>query len=129
MAVVSEFKTSSQSNGTNAIINSTFLTILLKELIQPNIILSLPIVFDEIANLDFHNMLSVVNVAKHNHFSLFSATPTENLQLNNALGHFIHLDLFKATEQSYDKNRSIVYYGGAESLEIIAWCLLLLILV
>jgi len=111
--------TSSQSNGTNAIINSTFLTILLNELIQPNIILSLPIVFDEIANLDFHNMLSVVSVASDNHFSLFSATPTENLQLNNALGHFIHLDLFKASEQSYDENRAIIYYGGAESLETI----------
>jgi len=91
---------------------------LLKELIQPNIILSLPIVFDEIANLDFHNMLSVVNVAQYNNFSLFSATPTENLQLNNALGSFIHLDLFKASDQSYDENRSIVYYGGAETLEI-----------
>lgn len=112
--------TSSQSNGTNAIINSTFLTILLKELIQPNIILSLPIVFDEIANLDYQNMLSVVNVARDNHFSLFSATPTENLQLNNALGHFIHLDLFKATEKSYDEKRSIIYYGGAESLQIMA---------
>ncbi len=115
-----ERTTSSQSNGTNAIINSTFLTILLKELIQPNIVLSLPIVFDEIANLDYHNMLSVVNVAQDNNFSLFSATPTENLQLNNALGHFIHLDLFKAIEKSYDENRSIVYYGGAESLEIMS---------
>jgi|GEM_PF-675207 len=109
--------TSSQSNGTNAIINSTFLTILLKELIQPNIILALPVVFDEIANLDYQNMLSVVEVVKNNHFSLFSATPTENLQLNNALGNFINLDLFKAVEQSYDENRAIVYYGGAESLE------------
>jgi len=111
--------TSSQSNGTNAIINSTFLTILLKELIQPNIILALPVIFDEIANLDEKNMLSVVEVVKNNHFSLFSATPTENLQLNNALGNFIHLDLFKASEQSYDKSRPIIYYGGAERLEIL----------
>ena len=65
-------------------------------------------------------MLSVVSVAKDNHFSLFSATPTENLQLNNALGHFIHLDLFKAIEKSYDEKRAIVYYGGAESLEIMS---------
>lgn len=111
--------TSSQSNGTNAIINSTFLTILLKELIQPNIILALPVIFDEIANLDEKNMLSVVDVVKNNHFSLFSATPTENLQLNNALGNFIHLDLFKASEQSYDESRPIIYYGGAERLEIL----------
>jgi len=109
--------TSSQSNGTNAIINSTFLTILLNELIQPNIILALPVVFDEIANLDQQNMLSVVNVVKNNHFSLFSATPTENLQLNNALGHFIDLDLFKAVDESYDEHRDIIYYGGAESIE------------
>jgi len=109
--------TSSQSNGTNAIINSTFLTILLNELIQPNIILALPVVFDEIANLDQQNMLSVVDVVKKNHFSLFSATPTENLQLNNALGHFIDLDLFKAVDESYDEHRNIIYYGGAESIE------------
>ncbi|MFK5985633.1 MAG: hypothetical protein QM479_09420 [Pseudomonadota bacterium] len=112
--------TSSQSNGTNAIINCTFLTILLNELIQPNIILALPVVFDEIANLDFSNMQSVVNVVKSNHFSLFSATPTENLQLNHSLGHFIHLDLFKATEQSYHQQRNIIYYGGAESIEELA---------
>ncbi len=112
--------TSSQSNGTNAIINSTFLTILLNELIQSNIILSLPVVFDEIANLDYQNMQSVVEVVKSNHFSLFSATPTENLQLNHVLGNFINLDLFKAIEHSYDKQREIIYYGGAESIISIA---------
>lgn len=64
-----------QSNGTNSMINAVLLSLLLKRLVPKDIVLSIPVVFDEIGSLDETNLPELLRVVQSNHFQLLVANP------------------------------------------------------
>ena len=56
-------------------INAVLLSLLLKRLVPKDIVLSIPVVFDEIGSLDETNLPELLRVVQSNHFQLLVANP------------------------------------------------------
>lgn len=106
-----------QSNGTNALINCTLLTILLSDLLAQDSDLTLPVIFDEFSNLDEYNQRTAIQAATKHGFALFCASPTQTAEVVAVVDHYITLDDFHANT-IYDTSgeRDVVFHHFSERL-------------
>ncbi|MFK3974719.1 hypothetical protein ACI2KS_28755 [Pseudomonas sp. NPDC087358] len=111
-----DFTVEAQSTGTSVMINCRLLAFLLKELLQADTKVSLPLFIDELSNLDDKNLRSARDIADADGFCVFGATPGLTSGISKVLGNYMNLDYFNATDQSYSPNRTILYTGVSESL-------------
>lgn len=111
-----EFTVEAQSTGTSVMINCRLLAFLLKELLQADTKVSLPLFIDELSTLDDKNLRSACDIADADGFYVFGATPSLTSGISKVLGNYMNLDYFNATEQAYHPNRTILYTGLSESL-------------
>lgn len=88
----SSVKTSKpQSGGTTATTNCILLSYLLHQLTVPETEVNIPIVMDEIGNLDSTNIPEVRKIADEFGFTLFAATPDLNPSVIDALNNYVTL--------------------------------------
>ncbi|MEQ1738392.1 MAG: hypothetical protein ABL884_00650 [Methyloglobulus sp.] len=106
-----------QSTGTNALINCTLLTILLRDLLAQETRMTLPIVFDEFSSLDEYNQNTAIKAASEHGFALFCASPTVTAEVVSVVDYYITLDDFHA-DTIYDKNGEcdIVFHHFGERI-------------
>jgi hypothetical protein len=83
-----------QSGGTTAATNCILLAVLMNELVSDSVKLSLPLVLDEIGNLDDNNIPEVRKVADQYGFNVFAATPDLNPSALDSLNNFVTLGEF-----------------------------------
>jgi len=83
-----------QSGGTTAATNCILLAVLMNELVSDSVKLSLPLVLDEIGNLDDNNIPEVRRVADQYGFNVFAATPDLNPSALDSLNNFVTLGEF-----------------------------------
>jgi hypothetical protein len=101
-----------QSGGTTAATNCILLAVLMNELVSDSVKLSLPLVLDEIGNLDDNNIPEVRKVADQYGFNVFAATPDLNPSALDSLNNFVTLGEFvcegaiepEAITICYDRN-------------------------
>jgi len=107
-----------QSNGTNALINCTLLTILLSDLLAQDSDLTLPVIFDEFSNLDEYNQRTAIQAATKHGFALFCASPTQTAEVVAVVDHYITLDDFHANTIYDDASgeRDVVFHHFSERL-------------
>jgi len=106
-----------QSNGTNALINCTLLTILLGDLLAQDSKLMLPIIFDEFTALDEYNQRTAIKAASEHGFALFCASPTQSAEVVAVVDFYISLDDFHAgTIYDTGGERDVVFHHFAERL-------------
>ncbi|WP_432783384.1 AAA family ATPase [Pseudomonas corrugata] len=110
------FASESQSTGTSVMINSRLLAFLLKELLQIDTQVSLPLLIDEISNLDAKNLSAARDIAEADGFFIFGATPDLTTSIGKVICNYVNLDYFRANELAYNRQRTILYTGLNESL-------------
>ncbi|MDH4654100.1 hypothetical protein [Pseudomonas sp. BN606] len=115
-----EFKIEAQSTGTSVMINIRVLAFLLKELLQSDSKVSMPLLIDEVSQLDVANLKSARDIAEADGFCIFGATPEWTPAIGKVLGKFMNLSYFEAVDESYSDERTIVFTGECESLTSIA---------
>lgn len=110
-----------QSTGTNALINCTLLTILLRDLLAQETRMTLPIVFDEFCALDEYNQITAIKAASEHGFALFCASPTVTAEVASVVDYYIALDDFHA-DTIYDKSgeRDVVFHHFGERIYRVA---------
>ena len=106
-----------QSTGTNALINCTLLTILLRDLLAQDSTLTLPVIFDEFTALDEYNQRTAIQAATEHGFALFCASPTVTAEVAAVVDYYITLDDFHAST-IYDPSgeRDVVFHHFWERL-------------
>ena len=106
-----------QSTGTNALINCTLLTILLRDLLAQDSELTLPVIFDEFTALDEYNQRTAIEAATKHGFALFCASPTVTAEVVAVVDYYITLDDFHANT-IYDPSgeRDVVFHHFWERL-------------
>ena len=104
-----------QSNSTNALIKIKLVQLLLKRLIAHNCETSLPIVHDEIANIDIGQFDWWLDDLSRSGFKLMAAgTHSTSAELQAKIGRRHVMDALK-TALPYHKERNRVYWKGAET--------------
>lgn len=103
-----------QSNGTNCMINSVLLALLLQRLVPDDLSLSMPVVFDEIGSLDERNFQEILKVMEEHNLYLFVANPEQNGLIASVLDTYHDLSLFKATDVGVLNKAEAIYYPGME---------------
>ncbi|MEI6895481.1 MAG: hypothetical protein V5789_12840 [Colwellia sp.] len=110
----SQWQTKQQSNSTTALINLKLVQILLKRLRASGYDLMLPLVLDEVATVDVKQFDWLLNDIKASGFNLFAAsTHSASSQLIYKIGRYHEIGSMR-TEKPYSKERTLVYWGGAE---------------
>jgi DNA repair exonuclease SbcCD ATPase subunit len=106
-----------QSTGTNALINCTLLTILMRDLLAQESTLKLPVIFDEFTALDEYNQRTAIKAATEHGFALFCASPTVTAEVVSVVDYYITLDDFHANT-IYDAGgeRDVVFHHFWERL-------------
>lgn len=115
-----EFKIEAQSTGTSVMINIRVLAFLLKELLQSDSKVSMPLLIDEISQLDVANLKSARDIAEADGFCIFGATPEWTPAIGKVIGTFMNLSYFEAVDESYSAERTIIFTGECESLISVA---------
>lgn len=106
-----------QSTGTNALINCTLLTILLRDLLAQDSELTLPVIFDEFTALDEYNQRTAIQAATKHGFALFCASPTVTAEVVAVVDYYITLDDFHAnTIYDVGGERDVVFHHFWERL-------------
>jgi hypothetical protein len=98
-----------QSTGTVSIINCVLLVILLRNLLRSDAALMMPIVLDEISQIDGENLPTILNVANQHGFAVFGATPSHVPQVAEHISYFASLGLFEATQYLYADCRTLFH--------------------
>jgi energy-coupling factor transporter ATP-binding protein EcfA2 len=111
-----DFKVEAQSTGTSVMINIRVLAFLLKELLQSDTKVSMPLLIDEISQLDVANLKSAREIAEADGFRIFGATPEWTPAIGKVIGTFMNLSYFEAVDEYYNAERTIVFTGECESL-------------
>lgn len=106
----------SQSNGTNGMINSVLLALLLRRLIPQNTLLHFPIVFDEVGSLDIRNLNTIKRVAEDNGFVLFVANPTNNGVIGSVIENWYDLSLSRISEGQVVGKCAVLHYAMEEGI-------------
>ncbi len=110
-----EFTEVTQSNGTTMMISMKVLSFLLKHLLIDATRISIPLIIDELSNVDDRNMEAARKIAEEDGFYILSATPTLSLAITSVIKNFINLNYFSATE-SYSPKRRVLYCGSNERI-------------
>lgn len=109
-----QWQSKQQSNSTTALINLKLVQILLKRLRASGYDLLLPLVLDEIATVDVKQFDWLLDDIKASGFNLFAAsTHSASSQLIHKIGRYHEIGAMR-TEKPYSKERTLVYWGGAE---------------
>ena len=109
-----QWQTKQQSNSTTALINLKLVQILLKRLRASGYDLLLPLVLDEIATVDVKQFDWLLDDIKASGFNLFAAsTHSASSQLIYKIGRYHEIGAMR-TQKPYSKERTLVYWGGAE---------------
>lgn len=103
-----------QSNGTNSMLNSVLLALLLKRLVPEDLSLSVPVVFDEVGSLDESNLRQVLKVMEDHRMYLFAANPEQNGVIASVLDVFHNLSVFKASDVAVVGKAEAIYIPGME---------------
>lgn len=111
-----DFKAEAQSTGTSVMINIRVLAFLLKELLQSDSRVAMPLLIDEISQLDTANLKAARSIAEADGFCLFGATPELTPAVANVLGRFMNLSYFEAVDETYNNERTVIFTGQCESL-------------
>jgi len=109
-----QWQSKQQSNSTTALINLKLVQILLKRLRASGYDLLLPLVLDEVATVDVKQFDWLLDDIKASGFTLFAAsTHSASSQLIYKIGRYHEIGAMR-TEKPYSKERTLVYWGGAE---------------
>lgn len=103
-----------QSNGTNCMINSVLLALLLQRLVPDDLSLSIPVVFDEVGSLDEKNFQEILKVMEEHNLHLFVANPEQNGVIASVLDIYHNLSLFRASDVGVLNKAEAIYYPGME---------------
>jgi len=110
----SQWQSKQQSNSTTALINLKLVQILLKRLRASGYDLLLPLVLDEVATVDVKQFDWLLDDIKKSGFNLFAAsTHSASSQLIFKIGRYHEIGAMR-TQKPYSKERTLVYWGGAE---------------
>lgn len=85
-------ETKAQSGGTTSTVTALIISILLNKILMVDHTLRIPIVIDEVADIDTHNMKNIVMQITRSGFSIFCATPTFSTIVCIHIGNYILLD-------------------------------------
>ena len=105
----------SQSTGTNTMINCLLFSTLLKRLMRKQTALTMPLVLDEMDKLDDVNLSEFVKIAAQYGFAVFGTCPNLTPKVMSAVDNYLSLEYFSA-EYPYNARNTILYHGGAERL-------------
>lgn len=105
----------SQSTGTNTMINCLLFSTLLKRLMRKQTALTMPLVLDEMDKLDDVNLPEFVKIAAQYSFAVFGTCPNLTPKVMSAVDNYLNLEYFSA-EYPYNARNTILYHGGAERL-------------
>jgi hypothetical protein len=109
-----QWQSKQQSNSTTALINLKLVQILLKRLRASGYDLLLPLVLDEVATVDVKQFDWLLDDIKSSGFTLFAAsTHSASSQLIYKIGRYHEIGAMR-TQKPYSKERTLVYWGGAE---------------
>ncbi len=109
-----QWQSKQQSNSTTALINLKLVQILLKRLRASGYDLLLPLVLDEVATVDVKQFDWLLDDIKASGFHLFAAsTHSASSQLIFKIGRYHEIGAMR-TQKPYSKERTLVYWGGAE---------------
>jgi hypothetical protein len=116
-ALQTGWQTKQQSNSTTALINLKLVQILLRKLRANGCFLMFPLVLDEVSTVDVKQFDWLLDDIKRSGFNLFAAsTHSASPELIYKIGRHHELGEMR-TSKPYSKDRSLVYWGGAESFE------------
>lgn len=87
-----EVVTKSQSGGTTSAITAFVLAVLLNRITPAYVRLNMPIIVDEIGELDSNNTNSTIEQISEHGFSIFCATPNFSAILSQKVGQWIMID-------------------------------------
>lgn len=104
-----------QSNGTNMMITTNLLSVLMSRLMEGDAQVTIPLVMDEFGSLATRNMRTAREMAERHGYCLFVANPNRDSKITQVLENYVHLGLFHA-ERAYSPTRSVVHHGLCESL-------------
>ena len=82
----------SQSGGTTSTITASIIAILLGRIFMPNSSFKMPIIIDEIGDLDDTNTKTIIECIGQHGFSAFCATPTQRTSVCQSVKRWIHVD-------------------------------------
>lgn len=105
----------SQSTGTNTMINCLLFSTLLNRLMRKQTALTMPLVLDEMDKLDDVNLPEFVKIAAQYGFAVFGTCPNLTPKVMSAVDNYLSLEYFSA-EYPYNARNTILYHGGAERL-------------
>lgn len=87
----------SQSGGTTSTITASVIAILLDDIFVVNSTFKMPIVIDEIGDLDDNNTATIVKCIDSHGFSAFCAKPSMSSAVCLAVGRWVHVDHYQLT--------------------------------
>ncbi|AOS96153.1 hypothetical protein AUP74_00684 [Microbulbifer aggregans] len=88
----------SQSHGTNGMINAVLLSILMKKLVPEDVVFTLPVVFDEVGSLDEKNLPELRRVVEGSRMVLLVANPHNNGYIVQYIGRWHDIYTRKLSE-------------------------------
>lgn len=82
----------SQSGGTTSTITASIIAILLKRIFMNGALFKMPIIIDEIGDLDDNNTSTIIDCIDEHGFSAFCATPTQRASVCQSVKRWIRID-------------------------------------
>lgn len=114
-------ESTSQSTGTNGMVNAVLLAILMRRLVPEDVSFTLPVVFDEIGSLDEDNLPELRRVVEENRFVLLVANPNNNGYIAQYIGRWHDIYLHHLTEgEAINEKCLAIYLADTESLQKIS---------
>lgn len=109
-------ESTSQSNGTNGMVNAVLLAILMRRLVPEDVTFTIPVVFDEIGSLDEDNLPELRRVVEENYFVLLVANPNNNGYIAQHIGKWHDIYLHRLSEGGAVNKCFAIYLAATESL-------------
>ena len=110
-------ESTSQSNGTNGMVNAVLLAILMRRLVPEDVTFTIPVVFDEIGSLDEDNLPELRRVVEENHFVLLVANPNNNGYIAQHIGRWHDIYLHRLSEGEAINKCFAIYLADTEYLQ------------
>ena len=76
-----------QSNGTSSMVNAVLLSILMHKLVPEDVVLALPVIFDEVGSLDDSNLAELRRIVEEHNFASAGCQPDQPGQYRPAYRH------------------------------------------